>query len=147
MILYPIFAKISISYPYLSWSFMCSSINQSQRGFWWFFFAILLVNYTVFHIPWYMDQSFHQFLGKYYNVSCSKIPELLGHTFPTSHRINWQGTCYSKYSICKIFWRYTNSKKDMDIDMIWYNILMVFGIGDMILYPSYWQDMRYDIIS
>ena len=51
---------------------------------------------------------------------------MLCHTFPTLHRINCQGTCYSKYSICKIFWRYTNSKKDMDIDMIWYNILMVF---------------------
>ena len=36
MILYPILAKISISYLCLSWSFMRSCVNQSQRVFWCF---------------------------------------------------------------------------------------------------------------
>ena len=134
MILYPILAKISISYLYLSWPFLHSCTNQSQRVF-WCNYAILLVIYAVFYTLWCMDQSIYPFFGKYHNVSCSKISELLGHTFLTLHRINCQGTCFSIYSICKIFWRYPDSKKDMDIDMIWYNISMVL-----------W-DRGYDIIS
>ena len=81
------------------------------------------------------DKSVHNFFGKCYDVLCSKIPELLGHTFLILYRINYQGTYCSICSICKKFFRYTNSKKDMDIDMIWYNIVMTF-----------W-DRGYDIIS
>ena len=102
-------------------------------------FLVLLCNFTCdLCCPLYSvmyEPIYSSIFRKYYNASCSKIPELLGHTFPTLHRINCQGTCYSIYSICKIFWRYAESKKDMDIDMIWYNILMVL-----------W-DMGYDIIS
>ena len=42
MILYPILAKISISYLCLSWSFMRSCVNQSQWIFWWFYAIFLL---------------------------------------------------------------------------------------------------------
>ena len=104
----------------------CVVVSTSHKGFFGVFYEILLIIYAVFYSLWHMDQSVLQFFGKCYDVLCSKIPELLCHTFPTLHRINCQGTCYSKYSICKIFWRYTNSKKDMDIDMMWYNILMIF---------------------
>ena len=61
---------------------------------------------------------------------------MFGHTInPTLCKINCQYTYYPLYRICKIFWWYSYSKKDMDIDMIWYNILMVL------------QDRGYDIIS
>ena len=78
-----------------------------------------------------MDRSVHQYFGKYYDVSCSKIPELLGHTFPTLQ--NQLPRHHLQH--LQEFFRYTTSKKDMDIDMIWYNILMIF-----------W-DRGYDIIS